>query len=235
MAKAFNVNNIEVVELTNKLEKLHRSAMPVAVRGTLNDAAFDMKQNQVAPIFEKKFIIRKPSFIKSHTAVKKSKNTFQINQMVAECGIIKGKSQAGDELEVQEFGGTIKKREFIPMDTARTSKNPKKLVSKKYYLQKIKAGKKPVFKNQEFIRSAFMAGKGGYLVYGNVLLQIRKIVKRGRDKLFIKIHPLYSYKKGRSINLKKTPFLAPAGEKSAKKIPDFFIKRAEKQFKKYLK
>lgn len=39
-----NVNTDATVALTNKLEKLHKSAFPVAVRSTLNSAAFDMKK-----------------------------------------------------------------------------------------------------------------------------------------------------------------------------------------------
>ena len=42
-----NVNTDAVVALTNKLEKLHRSAFPVAVRSTLNSAAFDMKKDTI--------------------------------------------------------------------------------------------------------------------------------------------------------------------------------------------
>ncbi|MBL4809315.1 MAG: hypothetical protein JKY43_04565, partial [Phycisphaerales bacterium] len=47
MAVEFNVNTDAVVSLTNKLEKLHKSAFPVAVRGTLNSAAFDVKQKSM--------------------------------------------------------------------------------------------------------------------------------------------------------------------------------------------
>jgi len=78
MLNTFNINTDKVVSLTNKLEKLHKSAMPVAVRMTLNDAAFDMKQIQIGRQFKGQFTIRKKNFIRSHTVAVKSKNTFRI-------------------------------------------------------------------------------------------------------------------------------------------------------------
>ena len=62
--QAFNVNTDEVVRLTNRLEKLNKSAMPIAVRSTLNDVAFQSKQTHLPKEFDKKFTIRKKNFIK---------------------------------------------------------------------------------------------------------------------------------------------------------------------------
>jgi len=232
--QAFNVNTDEVVKLSNKLEKLHKSALPIAVRGTLNDVAFEAKQKFVEKEFNKQFIIRKRNFIKAHTIVNKSINTFNVNQMQSEMGVIKGKSQAGDELDVQEFGGVIKKREFIPMNPSRASKSPSKLISKRFYLQNIKAKKdKPIFKNQDFIRAAFKVGKNGFLLFENILIQIRNITKK--NGLFIKMEPLYSYEKGRSITLKKSPFIEPSGLKASKNMNNIFYENAQKQFDKYLR
>ncbi len=39
-----DVNTDSAIQLTAKLERLHRSSFPSAVRNTLNDAAFDMKK-----------------------------------------------------------------------------------------------------------------------------------------------------------------------------------------------
>ena len=113
MAKTFNINNADVVQLTNRLEKIHKSSMPVSVRGALNDAAFDMKKNQLEKTFDREFTIRKKTLIRSHTAFNRSKNTFNINEMISEAGVIKGKSKAGDELETQEKGGSLSGRKSI--------------------------------------------------------------------------------------------------------------------------
>jgi len=222
MKKAqFNINTSEVVEYTNRLEKLHRSAMPVAVRGALNDAAFDMKKNQVEKSFSARFTTRKRNFIRSHTVANKSKNTFDINQMVSEVGVISGKSEAGDELINQELGGNIGNRAFIPMDRARIGGNKGKLVSKRNYLKAVKAKK-----TNNFVKESFDVGNGGYLIFRNTLFQI-KSARRTKRKPKINAIPIYSFKSGRSVKINKRPFLAPAGEISAKKIPSFFEKRAK--------
>ena len=39
-----NINSDAVVKFTNTLEKLHKSGLPVAIRESLNNAAFDVKK-----------------------------------------------------------------------------------------------------------------------------------------------------------------------------------------------
>ena len=138
MGNTLNVNNNDVIALTNKLEKLHKSAFPVAIRSTLNDVAIISKSEIVEKEFDQQFVVRKKNFIKSHTWVNKSPNTFNVNQMVSEMGVLKGKSQAGDELITQEFGGTVKKRDYIPTPKARVSKSPTKLIQRPNYRTKLK-------------------------------------------------------------------------------------------------
>jgi hypothetical protein len=228
-----NVNTDELVVYANKMERVHRSALPVAVRGSLNDAAFDMKIKQIPLTFDRQFVERKKNFIKAHTAVNKSKNTFDVNQMASEAGVIAGKSKAGDNLEKQEFGGVIKDRDYIPMTPARVGKSSKKLVSRRFYLKNIKPQKgKKRTRNQQFIRAAIKAGKGGFVRYDDYLFAIRTVKKPSRGGIFIKADPIYSYRKGRSVSVSKASFIEPAGEMSAKKIPAFFIKQAERQLKK---
>jgi len=235
MAFSININDDELVGLTNKLEKTHKSAMPVAVKQTLNDAAFEAKTKHLPGTFNKQFTVRKKGFIKSHTKVNKSKNTFDIRKMEAEMGVIKGKSRAGDELQYQELGGTLKDKDYIPLPGARVSGSQAKTVSKRYYMNRIRPDKKkPVFKQQAFIRAAFAAGEKGYIVFGEVLLQIRKLKKPSKDSIFIKTKALYSYEKGRTISLSPSQFIRPAGEMAAKNIPQHFRKRAQQRFEKYM-
>lgn len=229
----FNINAKEVVAYTNKLERLHRSALPVSIRGALNEAAFQSKTKYVPEIFDRNFIERKKNFIRSHSAFNRSPNTFDVKKMVSEVGIIKGKSTSGDELVNQEFGGTIRNREFIPMDPARVGNNKLKLVSKKFYLKNIKPKRdKMRTKDQEFIRAAFKAGKGGFVRYDDLLFEIKTIKKQKGDKLFIKANPIYSFKENRSVTIKKMPFLLPAAQKAALKIPEYYIQQAERRLNK---
>ena len=233
--QSFNINSKEMVVLANKLEKTHRSALPIAVRGTLNDAAFDMKQNEIEKSFDDQFVVRKSTFIKSHTTVNKSPNTFDIDKMHSAAGVIKGKSSAGDLLEVQEKGGVIPKRDNIPTPQARASANPRKLVSKRNYLNRVKV-KKNIKKhqNQKYIRAAFATGKGGYIIYDDMLYRLKTVKKLRNNKIFIKSVPLYSVDDNRSVHIQKSPFLSNAGKKTSRKIDKFYVKNAQKQFKKYL-
>ena len=91
----FDIDNRDVVKVTAKLERMHRSALPVSVRGALNDAAFDMKKNTMKKYFEDNFTIRKRTFIGSHTRAVKSPNTFDLNKMQSAAGVIAGKSPSG--------------------------------------------------------------------------------------------------------------------------------------------
>jgi hypothetical protein len=212
---------------------MHKSALPVSVRGALNDAAFNAKTKFIPREFDENFTQRKKNFISSHTAFNRSPNTFNINKMVSEAGVIKGKSEAGDNLEKQEFGGTIKNREYIPMDAARVGKNKTKLVSKRFYIKNIKPQRsKRRSQNQQFIRAAFKAGKGGFVRYDDFLFSIRSIKKQKGDKLFIKADPVYSFKENRSVSISKAPFIWPAGLEAAKMIPEFFVKQAERRINK---
>jgi len=227
---AININTTELVELTNKLEKLKRSDLPLTVRGTLNDAAFDMKTKEIEPVFKQKFITRKKTFIRSHTAFNKCLNTFDLKAMYSEAGVIKGKSESGDQLINQEFGGRENKRDFIPTKQARVGNSNIKTIRKANRLNQIKntryAGK------HNFIKKAIEVGIGGTVVYKKWLFKIKGLnVRNGK----IKTVPIYSVKKGRSVRIKKAPFLAPASLRTQKKLDDFYIKNAKYRINKFYK
>ena len=138
MTRDFNINNSDVVELTNKLERLHKSAMPVTVRKTINELAFNAKQKQVRKVFEDQFTIRRKGFIRSHTGVNKSPNTFDIKKMRSEFGVVKRDSSEG--LERQEYGGKNNAKRIV-QTKARIGETEKKRTSRKYYFNKYKKAK----------------------------------------------------------------------------------------------
>lgn len=220
-----NVNSNNLVRLTDKLEKLGRSNLPLAVRSTLNDAAFDMKTKKIQPIFNQKFTTRKKNFIRSHTAFNKSPNTFNLAAMNSHAGIIRGKSNSGDELVNQEFSGTIKNREYIATEQARIGKSKIRTLSRKNRLLKVKP---PKYHAKSFMKSAYKVGVGGIVFYKKWIFRIDAI-RKGK----IKSTPLYIVNKTRSVKIKRTPFLAPASQKTAKEIDNFFIKNANYRLKKY--
>lgn len=215
-----DINAKEVVAFTNKLERMHRSALPIAVRGTLNDAAFDHRQESIKQ-FKSNFIIRKQRFIDSHMKVNKSQNTFDISKMSSETGVQKGKSDSGDELEKQEYGGFAFKRN-IPTTETRINESMRNLVSKRYYYEKYKDAPLGHNPSQKGIK-----------------------VKRRKKITFIKKKDrLISVTKGgqwrtlyyldRKIKITEDKFIAPAAVRTNKKLFRLYKDRARAQFKKVL-
>lgn len=205
-----NINTNEIVKFTNKLEKLHKSDMPLAVRSTLNDAAFIGRKESLRQ-FRRNFILRKPEFIRSHNIVFKSQNTFNLRDMVSSFGIVRGKSKSGDDLVKQEFGGKLSGRD-IPMDAARVGGTRKGLVNKRLY-KKIWGNKKNGL--------IYKSGESRIIKTEKALMR----VMRGG-----KWNVLFSLK--RDVELSKKPFIFPAALIASKNINQLFIKNAQKRIKK---
>ncbi len=238
MANIIDINNDKVVVFTNQLEKLHKSALPVAIRTALNSAAFDVKQDTMPRSAEKHFINRSRNFFKANSRVEQAQG-FDIDKMKSTVGFVtsklRGSDQAVEDLEEQEYGGSIEGRSFIPMDTARggskvKSVRPGNRLSKITNI--INAAKvSGRSKKQKFVKAAIRAGKGGY-VLGNfnpqILYKITSITRRG-NVMIIKKKPLYSFESGRAIKVSKTGFMRSATLKSNRKLNDFYIKQAKRQ------
>lgn len=225
MAEAFNIANPDVIELTNKLEKFGRSDMPLAVRGTLNDAAF-LSRRMALKKFKKDNIIRDRKFIQSHIIVNKSPNTFDIKKMHSEMGVPKGKSNAGDNLEDIEKGNNISDK-WVPSDNARGgSRND--IVRKALYLKKwINKSNGQIYRSGE---STII--KTNTRLYRVTRSNATKKDSKRRKKRGGKWTTLYI---NMNVNVPKRPFIEPAGDLSAKKIPQLFQQNAKKRIDKYYK
>ena len=88
---------------------------------------------------------------------------------------------------------------------------------------------------EKFIKSVIHAGVGGFVLgnTNNILWRVNSI--KGLRKGELKLTPLYTFKKGRKVNVKSTNFMKEATEETAKKIDDFYYIQAKKQFDKALK
>jgi hypothetical protein len=235
MNKTFDIDNSKAVVFTNQLEKIRVSAVPMAVRETLNSAAFDVKKNTMPKSADREFINRAPNFFKANSSVEMASG-FDITGMAATVGFI-GKSgnktdKAVSDLEAQEYGGTIQARAFIPMDTARGGNIPLLPVRPGNRIGSINnvvnsntiEGQTP---QQKFQHAAGKAGKGGFVMGNNEKKTLFKVVDVGPDRL--KVQPLFSYKSGRDVDVEATRFMRDATEESANKMDDFYIKAATKQ------
>jgi hypothetical protein len=214
MSKSFDINSDELVRYTNKLEKLHKSALPIAVRSTLNNLAFKGRSSSIRK-FKKNFIDRTSDrFIRSHNIANKSKNTFNINEMETSFGIEKGKSRSGDKLEIQEKGGTIPGRD-IPIDTVRVGGARKAKIKRSLYKKLYKNKKRGII---------YKSGESKIFKTKDRLLR----VKRGS-----KWDTLYVF--NRDVKLKSKPFISFGGKEAAKHIEKFYVKNAIKRIEKYKK
>ena len=238
---SFNINTDAAVKYTAKLERMHRSNLPIAVRNTLNSAAFDVKKNTMPISAKNEFTQRSKNFFKANSTVGMASG-FNIKTMRSAVGFIENKLKgdsnfAVKDLEQQERGGNISGRSFIPLDTARkggyaTPVRPANRLSKIRSKKIVDAKNFRGNKKQRFIKAVNRAKRGNYVIGSttmgeNYLFRVTKLNKKEFDVL-----PLYDVKKNRSVKVKSTNFMKKASLISSKKMNGFFIKEAKKRFKK---
>lgn len=264
MAHVLYIDGKALRGFSDKLEKISKSALPIAVRQTLNDAAYDVKQVTMPQTSDASFIRRKPTFWKAKSRVEGAKG-FDVDNMNSTVGFLEGKkhSQAVRNLEEQEHGGTIKDKDFIPLDDARHGDSYYQQVELKNWLKKIDSsfattkwdgrfpssikkasdykrfnkngGLMKLTHKQKFFGTVMDAGKGRYVLGNNksqVLFRVKKIYKVDKKNKY-ELEPLYSFRKGRVIRIKKaTHFMENAALKSASKMNQFFINNAKRKIDK---
>ena len=212
----FSVDTTEMREFKRKLDKISKSAFPVSVRKTLNQTAYEMRTKTLPQSFKDEFIIRRPNFIKYVSGFTKCQNTFNVNSMVSEAGILEGKSLAGDRLELQERGGIINNRTVPFADRSgnaptRKSESVENVQSPIYYARKFKDLKKGVISKNK----------------------ARTIFKTDNAIMMIQAGTIWKtlYLENRSVKIKKRRFVEPAGDVAAVKMPTTFIKEFERYIK----
>ena len=234
---SFNINTDAAIKWTNKLEKIARSALPMAVRGTINSMAFDVKMKTMPTKAAATFKQREKNFFKSNSKVETASG-YNINTMASTVGFSSASARfnnhAVNELEQQEKGGDIDKRSFVPMDGARAGNSSSGKIRSNARLSKIRNiveakdmhGKN---KKEQFVRAVQKAGKSGYVLSGKILWRIDSISKKGKYKKTA----LYNFKKGRKVHVESTYFMKSASLQSAEKGELFYKQNAERTIAKY--
>lgn len=241
-----NINTDAVVRHTARLERMHKSNLPIAVRNTLNSAAFDVKTNTMPASAKATFTERNKTFFKANSKVQTATG-FNLKSMKATVGFFSNKLKGGNnfavkDLEQQEKGGKIKGRSFIPTDQARGGNNSKMVkpsnrfskISGVKFIDARKGRTKGKSPGDRFHRAAGKAGKGGTVLApykGKMMLWRVNSIRKTKSNQW-KLTPLYSFEKNRAVKVSKTNFMKSASLKSAKKMERVFIKEAEKRFKK---
>lgn len=256
----FSIDISNLQHLSKQLKSLSKSAFPVAIRKTLNDAGFNTKLKTIPKSANKNFKKRQPNFFSANSKVIPAIG-FNVQTMKSEVGFysnsLRGNNnRAVKDLEEQEHGGLIEKKDFIAEDGARAT--PGGLVKPNRRLGKMPSltgkvaiassmgmvrGKMRTIKSkkQRFIRAAFMAKKkfGGYLLgnknnNGSKTLSIITAISGGGGNFQFKRTPLYNVNKGRAVKVKETNFMKRASYESSLQMNKMFISNAQLQFKKHL-
>lgn len=244
MALVLRVDSDENIAFANKLEKIHRSALPSAIRNTLNQAALMVKKETLLESAKSNFKERQPNFFKANSKVDFAKG-FNVNSMESVVGMFSNKLKGEDNyavknLEQQEEGGQIEGRSFIPMKQARISgwkvTKPKFRMAQMNNVvdvNKVRAKNK----KQKYIKAAFKAkslfGDAAFILgnpwKGNRTLS--KIDDVSTGPLLIKRTPLYTFRKGRKITVSGTNFMKRASLEVGMNIDHIFVVNAIKQIK----
>ncbi|MGB0881433.1 MAG: hypothetical protein ACPGSO_00660 [Vicingaceae bacterium] len=222
--KVLDINSDAVVKFTNTLERIRISRVPAAIRGALNQTAFDVKTKTLLTQTKKDFIERRKNFFKAKSKVQLAKGK-NIKSMKSIVGFIDGNTNpAVENLEQQEYGGKIGGRSFIPMNTSRVSSNYKRNVRKANRIGGNRLPVKKIGNKKSFKRQVYKEGVGKAILYRNTVFRIKSISKKN-----IKLTALYSHKEGRSVKVKPTGFMRRASNTSGRKIDDFYIKQIKRQ------
>lgn len=243
----FNVNTDALVVLTNRLEKLHRSDFPIAVRNTLTKAALLTKTESLQRISKQSFTNRNKTFFRAKSKFAAARG-FNVSSMKATVGMVDIRVGSGDHavrnLEKQEHGGSIGGRSFVPTDRARVSRSPDRNVAPRNRLSRISIRdvvrsrlSKGKNRHQRFVKSVIQAhkqfGSRGLVLHRNILFRVDNVTlnRKGR-RLRFKLTPLYSYRKNRAVTVKATNFMKRSTLVQAQKLGILYKIEAEKRFKK---
>lgn len=239
-----NVNTDAIIRYTARLEQLSRSAFPVAVRQTLNDAAFDVKNRTLTKSADKNFIRRSPNFFKAFSKVEKATG-FNVNSMKAVVGMSDNGNQSAKtaikNMEKQEVGGKISEGSAYLKD-ARGGNNNKRVNKASYFKngRMLNGPSRNRSAKSQFIANAFMSKKinSKFSVKtndGRFLIQVTSIRRAKTGEIKIKSRALMKSRKLQPANIRPTRFMTEAAAMSSAMLETFYVRNANKQFAKALR
>ncbi|MDA3816941.1 MAG: hypothetical protein PF486_06150 [Prolixibacteraceae bacterium] len=213
------VDTSQMKAYEDMLKELHRSDFPLAVRGTLNDAARIMKTKEIKPEFDENFVNRR-NFINAYTGYTKSKNTFDINSMYSVAGVYRGKrdKKLGSDLVKQEVGGRVTDRQ-VPRTAVRKSGSYSKQIQSRLKYRNVRGRN---------VKSGYITRKNK----GTVILKTKNGSIVSYNKRQSKWDTLYTAPK--TARIKKDPFVLPAARNTARQLPRLFKENARKRFRKHV-
>ncbi len=235
----FSIDSSAVMRHTRTLERMHRSALPSAIRNTLNEEAIDTKKVTM-PAASNIFVHRNKTFFKANSGVEKAQG-FNVNSMKSTVGFfennIKGNNFSIKNLDQQEHSGTIGGKSFIPLLQARKGNSNTGMIRSNARITQIKRiinanNSKGKNQKEKFVKAAIEAGKGGYVIAGKgkILFKVDSFQSNIKTrKTQLKVTPLFRFKRRGKIKVNATHFMEKASLQTAKKADSFYIKQAEFQ------
>lgn len=244
-----NVDSSAMSVYTQQMRKINRTALPVAIRNTLNDVAFYDKKTAFLESAQRNFPQTKnKTFFKKFTRVQKATG-YNINQMYSVIGMTdlgdRSARNAVENMNKQERGGIVNDG-FAYLKAARGNKENGRVRRANYYdKSKVISGRSKAVRNKgtnksKFVARAFKAKKENKPMFlnsmkGNFLVSVKTIKRDGRIGVKLDFRLLMKDRETTPAKLKATNFAEEAGLSSQKKINDIFVAQAEKQFKRALK
>lgn len=246
-----DVNTDSAIQLTAKLEKLHRSAFPSAVRNTLNDLAFDMKKKQIPNSFKQNFKPKSGTvpFVKKLLIVDKAVG-FNTNEMKAVVGFLNPTNNVDkrfvEGLQKQEDGGVIDDG-LRYLKSARGEKVNGRVRRENYYdKNNVISGRSRIGRNKgtrksKFVARAYRAMKDNKPMFmnsmkGNFLVKVTSVSSEiSTRKLSFDFKFIAMSRDKKATKLRARQFVELARKREQSNVETFYRKNAEFQFKKHLK
>ena len=245
----FNVNTDATIILTAKLERLNKYAFPAAVRATLSDGAFSMKQKGIRDSANKNLTVRNKTVFKKFTGVERAKFNKDVSQMKATVGFIPKDGVKGSKvpqgMEANEIGGRDSDG-WMYLKKTRVSGSEKRLVRNKSRFKKSnilntrRAKNIATKKSLNFVQLAFESFEQKKAFYvntkkGKILAQVTSYVEDSSGSPSIKLDFLMRRRKDFNAKAKATHFVKEAALTTQKKMDDFYAKNAQFHFERVLK
>ena len=213
----------------------------MAVRGTLNAAAFDVKMNTLDDSATQNFVRRSSTFFKRFSGVNRAEG-FDINTMRSTVGMtangVARAATAVENMAKQEHGGKITEG-LDYLAAARTSRDLDRpvMTKKRFDRSTVVKGKfkytgttksrKVAAAYVAMSESKYQKVKIGSRNFYRTVTSVRKLSK-GRIKFNSRL--IYVSRSGSIQPVRATHFSREAAERTQPKIPYFFNKEAQKQF-----
>lgn len=241
------MNTDATIALTAKLERLNRSAFPNAVRSTLNDAAFQMKKEEILNSAKRNMEVKNEAFFKKYTGVEKAKG-FEVNSMGSVVGFSgtneKKAKKALEGMKQNEYGGTDDTG-MMYTKNARIGKSADSLVRTKDRWNKSKMAKgykmsKKGKSNVKKMVSSFWEKKPVAITVKSGIRYLLQVTDADYNmvekKTKFKIKVLARTRgNGLISRANATHFNKEAALKTKEEMDEYFLKNATYQFQKVLK